>query len=215
VHLSTASARVQKSWREALPTLVGRDVVLRDLHAADAAPLFELLTTVEVARFLSPPPSSPRGFERFIRWAADERRAGRHACFAVTLPTSDAAIGIFQVRLIEDRPGAAEWGFALGSPFWGRGMFEDGAALALGFAFGTMGAHRLEACAAARNERAATARCRNWAPCRKDTCANRFGGAATLTRCYGRSAPMIAPALLFARFGFLTKGLPSVSSDTT
>jgi RimJ/RimL family protein N-acetyltransferase len=153
VHLLTASARVPKSWREALPTLAGHDVVLRDLHAADATSLFELLTTVEVTRFLSPPPSSPRGFERFIRWTADERRAGRHACFAVTLPTSDTAIGIFQVRMIEERPGTAEWGFALGSPFWGRGLFEDGAALALGFAFSTMGAHRLEACAAVRNER--------------------------------------------------------------
>ena len=127
--------------------------MLRDLHAHDAASLFELLTTEAVARFLSPPPSSPQGFERFIRWTADERRAGRHACFAVTLPTSDAAIGIIQVRSIEERPGTAEWGFALGSPFWGRGIFEDGAALALGFAFSTMGAHRLEACAAARNDR--------------------------------------------------------------
>ena len=127
--------------------------MLRDLRAADAASLFELLTTEEVARFLSRPPDSARGFERFIQWAAHERSAGRHASFAVTLPTSDAAIGLFQVRSIEARPGTAEWGFALGSPFWGRGLFEDGAALALGFAFSTMGAHRLEACAAARNER--------------------------------------------------------------
>jgi RimJ/RimL family protein N-acetyltransferase len=91
------------------------------------------------------------GFRRSAEKLA--RRAGRHACFAVTLPTSDAAIGIFQVRSIEERPGTAEWGFAIGSPFWGRGLFEDGAALALEFAFSTMGAHRLEACAAARNER--------------------------------------------------------------
>jgi len=153
VQSPTTSARVPKSWREALPTLVGRGVVLRDLRAADAASLFELLTTEEVARFLSRPPDSARGFERFIQWAAHERSAGRHACFAVTLPTSDEAIGIFQVRSIVERPGTAEWGFALGSPFWGRGLFEDGAALALGFAFSTMGAHRLEACAAARNER--------------------------------------------------------------
>lgn len=153
VSTQTTSARLPKSWREALPTLVGRGVVLRDLHEADAASLFELLTTEEVARFLSTPPDSAQGFERFIRWAARERCAGRHACFAVTLPTSDAAIGIIQVRAIEERPGTAQWGFALGSRFWGKGVFEDGAALALGFAFDTMGVHRLEACAAARNER--------------------------------------------------------------
>jgi [ribosomal protein S5]-alanine N-acetyltransferase len=153
VQTPTTSARVLKSWRDGLPRLAGRDVVLRDLRVADASSLFDLLTTEEVARFLSPPPSSPQGFERFIRWTADERRAGRHACFAMTLPASDAAIGILQVRSIVERPGTAEWGFALGSPFWGRGLFEDGAALALGFAFSTMGVHRLEACAAARNER--------------------------------------------------------------
>jgi ribosomal-protein-alanine N-acetyltransferase len=147
------SSQVQRPWRETLPTLAGHDVVLRDLHANDATSLLAFLGTAEVTRFLSPPPDSVHGFERFIEWAAHERSAGTHACFAVTLPTSDAAIGIFQVRKNRTRSGTGEWGFAIGSPFWGTGVFEHGAALALGFAFAAMDVHRLEARTAARNGR--------------------------------------------------------------
>ena len=47
----------------------------------------------------------------------------------------------------------AEWGFALGSAFWGTGVFEAGAELVLDFAFETLGVHRMEARAAVRNGR--------------------------------------------------------------
>src|SRR5436305_7757067 len=43
---------------------------------SDAPSLFALLTTEEVARFISPPPSSIEGFERFIQWAARQRIGG-------------------------------------------------------------------------------------------------------------------------------------------
>src|SRR5207237_9174432 len=40
-----------------------------------------------------------------------------------------------------------------GSPFWGTGVFQDGAELAMEFAFDTLGVHRLEARAAVLNGR--------------------------------------------------------------
>ena len=144
---------IDTNWHARLPTLKGGGVVLRELHTSDAPSLFTFLTTTAVARFLSPPPDSVNGFERFIQWAAQERSVGKCACFAVTQPASDRAIGIFQIRSTEPGFGTAEWGFALGSPFWGSGTFDDGAALALKFAFATMGVHRLEARAAVRNGR--------------------------------------------------------------
>ena len=76
-----------------------------------------------------------------------------YACFAVTLKGFDTAIGIFQVRETEPGFGTAEWGFAMGSAFWGTGVFQDGAALVLDFAFETLGVHRLEARAAVKNGR--------------------------------------------------------------
>jgi ribosomal-protein-alanine N-acetyltransferase len=65
----------------------------------------------------------------------------------------DRAIGIFQVRQTESHFATAEWGFAIGSPFWGTGVFQEGAQLVLEFVFETLAVHRLEARAAAKNGR--------------------------------------------------------------
>ena len=65
----------------------------------------------------------------------------------------------------------AEWGFALGSPFWGTGVFQDGAELVLEFAFETLGVHRLEARAAMQNGRGNGALSR-WARFRSACCAS-------------------------------------------
>ena len=80
-------------------------------------------------------------------------RSGSYVCFAVTLAESDTAIGIFQLRSTEPGFGTAEWGFAIGSAFWGTGVFQEGAELMMEFAFDTVGVHRLEARAAVRNGR--------------------------------------------------------------
>lgn len=140
-------------WQTGLPVLRGEQVVLRELRASDAASLFALLTTEEVSRFISPPPTSIEGFERFIAWTHRQRTLGAYVCFAVTLKGFDTAVGIFQIRGTERGFGAAEWGFALGSRFWGTGVFQDSAELVLEFAFEILGVHRLEARAAVLNGR--------------------------------------------------------------
>jgi ribosomal-protein-alanine N-acetyltransferase len=144
---------VSSDWQQGLPTLRGGQVVLRELRASDAASLFALLTTEEVSRFISPPPTTVEGFEKFIAWTFRQREAGTFACFAVTVAGYDTAVGIFQVRSSEPSFETAEWGFAIGSDFWGTGVFQDGAALVLDFAFDTIGVHRLEARAAVKNGR--------------------------------------------------------------
>ena len=150
VSVPTASVTTT-DWQEGLPVLCGRTVVLRELRASDASSLFAMLTTAEVARFISPPPTSVEGFERFIAWTLRQRKAGTYACFAVTI--DDVAIGIFQIRELEPGFGTAEWGFAIGSAFWGTGTFSESARLVLEFAFDTLGVHRLEARASVRNGR--------------------------------------------------------------
>jgi RimJ/RimL family protein N-acetyltransferase len=144
---------VTTDWRQGLPVLTAAGVTLRELRASDAASLCALLTTEEVSRFISPPPTSVEGFERFIAWTLRQRRAGSYACFAVTLDSTDTAIGIFQLRELEPGFGTAEWGFAIGSAYWGTGVFQEGAELLIKFAFDTVGVHRLEARAAVRNGR--------------------------------------------------------------
>jgi RimJ/RimL family protein N-acetyltransferase len=150
---ATISSPAASDWRNGLPVLRGNRVVLRELRPADASSLFELLAIEEVSRFISTPPDTAEGFERFIAWTIRQRNAGSYACFAVTLKGFDTAIGIFQLRQIEIGFGSAEWGFAIGSQFWGTGVFQDGAGLMLDFAFDTLGAHRLEARSAVLNGR--------------------------------------------------------------
>ena len=119
----------------------------------DATTLLSLLTTEEVTRFISPPPTTVEGFERFIQWAQREREAGRYVCFAVVPDGYDAAVGLFQIRQLDPTFGTAEWGFAIGSAFWGSGLFVAGAELVIDFAFDVIGVHRLEARAAVENGR--------------------------------------------------------------
>ena len=150
---TTAATITTSDWKAGLPGLTGTGFTLRDLRLEDAASLLAMLTTEEVARFISPPPTTVEGFERFVLWAHRERLAGNYACFAVVPSGMDTAIGIFQVRALEPGFGTAEWGFALGSQYWGTGLFVDGARLVLDFAFDVVGARRLEARAAAANGR--------------------------------------------------------------
>ncbi|HSL24413.1 MAG TPA: GNAT family protein [Vicinamibacterales bacterium] len=151
--VSTPAPVVTTDWRKALPTLRGERVTLRELCRSDAASLVAMLATEEVARFITPPPTTVAGFERFIEWTHLQRTQGTYACFAVVPEGMDSAIGIFQVRQLEPSFATAEWGFAIGSPYWGTGVFADGATLTVNFAFGVLGVHRLEARAAAQNGR--------------------------------------------------------------
>lgn len=140
-------------WKAGLPVLHGQCVTLRALKRSDASSLLALLTTEEVSRFISPPPTTLEGFEKFIEWTHRQRAAGQYACFAVVPQGTDVAVGIFQVRALETGFATAEWGFAIGSPYWGRGLFAEGSTMVLEFAFETVGVHRLEARASVENGR--------------------------------------------------------------
>ena len=138
-------------WRARLPELRGTGVVLRELRQADAMSLYARLTTEQVARFISPPPTSVDAFEDFIRWSHIRRAEGKYVCFGIVPDGSDVAVGIFQIQLSHNEP--AEWGFVLCSEFWGTGIFVEGAVALMDFAFNVMGLERLAARAAVDNAR--------------------------------------------------------------
>ena len=150
---TSRQATVATNWKMALPVLAGANFMLRELQKEDAPTLLAMLTTEEVSRFISPPPTTVEGFERFIAWTHRERMAGNYACFAIVPDGMKTAIGIFQVRSLDPGFGTAEWGFAMGSQFWGSGLYAAGARLVLDFAFDVIGAQRLEARAAVANGR--------------------------------------------------------------
>jgi len=144
---------VSSDWRQALPVIAAKQVSLRDLRLSDAESLLAYLSTEEVCRFISPPPTTLAGFERFIEWTHRERAAGHYVCFAVVPEGHHQAIGIIQVRQLNGSFEVAEWGFAIGSEFWGSGMFIKAARQVVAFTFASLGTTRLEARASVQNGR--------------------------------------------------------------
>lgn len=153
VDARSEQATVTSNWREQLPVLSGVKLTLRELVVTDAPSLLALLTSEEVSRFISPPPTAVEGFERFISWTHRERAAGRYLCFAVVPQGGTTAVGLFQIRQLEHGFATAEWGFAVGSAHWGSGIFAEGARMVVDFAVETIGIRRLEARAAVANGR--------------------------------------------------------------
>lgn len=149
----SAALVIERSWQDALPILEGDGVRLRELRRQDSAPLHAMLATDTVSRYIAPPPASPSEFAQFIAHARRLRVKGRRVCFGVIPRDVDHPIGIFQVWRLDGTFDVAEWGFALGAPFWGSRVFAEAAQLVLRFAVATLGVNRLEARAASENGR--------------------------------------------------------------
>ncbi len=145
--------RTAQDWRSGLPILRGRGLTLRELGSGDATSLLAMVTTSEVARFISPPPNTREGFERFIAWARARREDGAFACFGIVPDRYETPVGLFQIQRLGPGFEIAEWGFVLASEFWGSGLFVEGAREVLEFAFRTLGVRRLEAKAVLHNGR--------------------------------------------------------------
>jgi ribosomal-protein-alanine N-acetyltransferase len=140
-------------WRQTLPRVEGPRIALREPRVSDAPALFTLLSADAVSRFISLPPATVEGFERYISWAHRQRAAGQYVAFAVVARGSDSPIGLMHVRALGPGFGTADWGFVLAPEFWGTGIFYEAAEMALDFAFDVLGSHRLEARAALCNGR--------------------------------------------------------------
>ena len=146
------------SWRDAVPVLTGEHCVLRELQEDDAPPLVSILTAPDVARFMSPPPTTVERFARFIEWSHREREAGRYLAFALVphahvVAGRPAAAPSARARVPRRPSGAWRWP----PRYRGAGLFLDAARLLLDFAFNELGVHRLEARAALANGRSQAA----------------------------------------------------------
>lgn len=134
-------------------------MLLRQLRSSDAASLLYHVNATPVLQFIAACPTTIEGFERFIRWTHAERQRGRHACYGIVPgSTNAAAVGIIQLWSVEREFSTAEWGFAIGKPFWGTDVFTRCAHLFLDAVFvdavfGSAGVFRLEARAVAHNHR--------------------------------------------------------------
>ena len=79
------ASRANTNWRDRLPVLRSGKITLRELQTSDAQTLWAFINSSEVTKFLSPPPATVDGFERFIAWTHRQRTVGVQASFAVVV----------------------------------------------------------------------------------------------------------------------------------
>jgi RimJ/RimL family protein N-acetyltransferase len=142
------------NWREELPPLMMRSVMLREPVLQDLGPLVDLLSIADASRFSLEYPVSDLAVSEFIDRAHRARAAGQAFTYVVTTNPSRVPCGLAQVRALDPSFEAAEWEATLAPSVRGSGVFLDVARLVGSFAFGVVGAQRLEARAGLQNGRA-------------------------------------------------------------
>ena len=135
------------------PVLRDPYVTLRELRADDAATLLTHVSSPEALRHIAPAPTTVEGLQSFIRWTHVQRRRRLHVAFGLIPAGLKSPVGILQFWPVELDWSTSEWGFIIGQPHWGTGLFGQGARLLLDFAFDTVGVRRMEARSAAMNDR--------------------------------------------------------------
>jgi ribosomal-protein-alanine N-acetyltransferase len=142
------------NWREELPTLTARTVTLREPAASDLGPLVDLLSLSDATRFSVDEPVSDVAVQQFIERVARDRAAGISFTYVITLSATRTVVGLMQVRQLDPSFEAAEWECTIAPSSRSSGVFLEAARLVGSFAFGSVGAHRLEARVLLRNGRA-------------------------------------------------------------
>ena len=141
------------SWRRELPTLATRLVVLREPTAADFGALVDLLSIEDASRFGLEAAIDESAVQLFVERATRDREAGAAFTYVI-VSASGTVAGLVQVRALDPMFETAEWECTLAPSVRGSGVFIETARLVCGFAFHSIGAHRLEARVQLQNGRA-------------------------------------------------------------
>lgn len=140
------------AWRKALPVLKGPTVTLREPTHDDVGPLLDLLSTTDACRF-GLDDVCDISIVGLIDKACDDRVNGSSFMY-VALTRSRHVAGLVRVRALDPVFESAEWEATLRPSLRGTGLFLEAARLVGSFAFGTLGAHRIESRVLLQNGRA-------------------------------------------------------------
>jgi ribosomal-protein-alanine N-acetyltransferase len=127
---------------------------MREPTPQDVGALFDLLSVSDASRFGLEEPVTEVDAMALIERARRDRAAGTMFTYVVTLGPAGAVVGLVQVRQLDPAFETAEWEITLAPSARGTGVFVEAARLVGSFAFGSVGAHRLEARVLVQNGRA-------------------------------------------------------------
>jgi ribosomal-protein-alanine N-acetyltransferase len=133
-------------WSDSLPVLSGRDVELGWISQSDGPAILSVFGDPEVIRYWSSPALSGPDATRDLIEEIHQLFARRQLFqWGLRRKQSDELIGTCTLLNLDLAQRRAELGIALASRCWGRGLASDALETLIGFAFGPLGLHRLEA----------------------------------------------------------------------
>lgn len=138
-------------WKN-LPTIKADRVRLRWMSEADIDTLYTIFSNVEVMRYWATPPIPDRNAAALILKEVHDGFHNRTELkWGIAQLADDAIIGTVTLYNLSFDNRRAEMGYALGRAHWGNGYMQEALQALLGFAFGELDLHRLEADVDPRN----------------------------------------------------------------
>ena len=142
------------NWRAELPILAARLVTLREPIPQDLGPLLAVLSLADATRFGTDDRATDMSVQQLIERAVRDRMTGQAFTYVITTGTARPPVGLIQVRRMDPGFESAEWECTLAPSARGTGIFLESIRLVGSFAFGQVGARRLEARVLLQNGRA-------------------------------------------------------------
>lgn len=137
---------------ESLPTIDASRVSLRWMSETDIDALYTIFSNVEVMRYWSFPAIPDRNAASVMLKEIHDGFQNRTLLkWGVARRTDDALIGTVTIYNLSLDHRRAELGYALGRAHWGQGYMHEALQAMLGFAFGVLDLHRMEADVDPRN----------------------------------------------------------------
>jgi len=133
-------------WGNELPKLRGARVSLRWLTHDDAPDVFAVFGDSEVMRYWSSPAMADVGAATALIDEIHECFQGRQLYqWGICSNETDKVLGTCTLFHVSAAHRRAEIGYALARASWGKGFASEAVELLIGFCFGALGLHRLEA----------------------------------------------------------------------
>jgi RimJ/RimL family protein N-acetyltransferase len=137
---------------ETLPTITADRIALRWLTEEDVPALFAVFSEPEVMRYWSSLPLEEIGEAgELLAHIQDGFRRGALFQWGIARRADNGVIGTCTLFHPDPNNRRAELGYALGREHWGKGYMREALTALLGYAFGELNLHRLEADVDPRN----------------------------------------------------------------
>lgn len=135
------------------PRLETERLILREMALDDAPAVFQNFSDPEVVEYMIQPVVSLAEAQGFIQEWIDGYRQRKALVWAITLKPDGTFLGTCGYEVFNWKSRRGEIGYDINRAYWGKGLVTEAMRAVLGFSFGDLELHRIEANAVLDNVR--------------------------------------------------------------